>query len=134
MHLPDGHFVRIPLGVIWRQQLSRRCISLYKRIPTVKLKIPGFFLKSNPELLLHSLYSLFYFSHFSWLRTCCNWQIAKVKNYNLNVTEVLDSTLKIVFPEFSISPSGSYPEQFTNQRDMKTVKMSGWNIRSTWGS
>ena len=28
------------------------------RIPTVKLKIPGtFFLKSNPELLLHSSYS-----------------------------------------------------------------------------
>ena len=38
----------------------------------------------------------------------CNLLIAKVKNYNLNVTEVLDSTLKNVFSEFSISPSGSY--------------------------
>ena len=28
----------------------------------------------------------------------CNLLIAKVKNYNLNVTEVLDSTLKKVFP------------------------------------
>ena len=27
------------------------------RIPTVKLKIPGFFLNPNPELLLHSSYS-----------------------------------------------------------------------------
>ena len=31
-----------------------------------------------------------------------------MKNYNLSVTEVLDPTLKKVFPEFLISPSGSY--------------------------
>ena len=28
----------------------------------------------------------------------CNWWTAKVQNYNLNVTEVLDSTLKKSFP------------------------------------
>ena len=41
--------------------------------------------------------------------------IAKVKNYNLNVTEVLDPTLKNVFPEFSISPSGSYIQDELNE-------------------
>ena len=29
----------------------------------------------------------------------CHWQIAKVKNYNLNVTEVRDSDFKNAFPE-----------------------------------
>ena len=33
--------------------------------------------------------------------------MAKVKNYNLNVTENLFTDFKNVFPEFSISPSGS---------------------------
>ena len=93
-------------------------VAVRARIPTVKLKIPSklFFLKSNPELLLHSSYSfqkrLLYFSHFFMVADLLSpiryhWQIAKVKNYNLNVTEVLDPTLKKVFPEFSISPSGS---------------------------
>ena len=36
------------------------------------------------------------------------WWIAKVKIYNLNVTEVLVSDFKNVFPEFSASPSESY--------------------------
>ena len=29
---------------------------------------------------------------------CYHWQIAKVKNYNLNVTEILDSDFKNAFP------------------------------------
>ena len=68
----------------------------------MKLKIPGNFFKSNPELLLHSnAFSIFHnffmiadllnFNH-------CNWYIAKVKNYNLNVTEVRDSDFKNAFP------------------------------------
>ena len=28
----------------------------------------------------------------------CHWKIAKVKNYNLNVTKVRDSDFKIAFP------------------------------------
>ena len=65
------------------------------RIPTVKLKlnfcyiqIIVFDLKLSTSGTKHFLY----FSHF----------------YNLNVTEVRDSDLKKVFPEFSISRSGSY--------------------------
>ena len=41
-------------------RFSRTLIGMpvYHRIPTAKLKIPGkLFLKSNPELLLHSSYS-----------------------------------------------------------------------------
>ena len=65
------------------------------RIPTVKSKIPGkyqrclsqFFhgsvlAKSQPLPLVYSLYN-----------------IAKVKNYNLNVTEIRDSDFKNAFPE-----------------------------------
>ena len=46
---------------------------------------------------------LFYFSNFFMVAYLLspnryNWEIAKVKNYNLYVTEVLDSTLKKSFP------------------------------------
>ena len=55
------------------------------------------------------------FSHFFMVADLlspnrCNWQIAQFKNYNLNVTENLDSTLKKGFPEFSILPPGSFFE------------------------
>ena len=70
------------------------------RIPTVKLKIPGkAFLKSESRTSV----TLFIFSHFfmaAYLLSPnrCHWQIAKVKNYNLNVTEVRDSDFKNAFP------------------------------------
>ena len=71
----------------------RRKMSL--RIPTVKLKIPGkAFLKSES-------------SGSGWDLASPLPLVAKVKNYNLNVTEVRDSDFKMLFPEFSISPSGS---------------------------
>ena len=65
------------------------------RTPTVKFKIPGkLFLKSE--------------SRTSVAFTGSYWKIAKVKNYNFNVTEVLVSDFKNTFPEFSIPPLVSY--------------------------
>ena len=41
-----------------------------------------------------------------------NWLIANVKNFNLNVTEVLVSDFKNAFsPEFPTSPTGSYADE-----------------------
>ena len=50
-----------------------------------------------------SLKRLLYFSRFFMVGDLlspnrCHWQIAKVKNYNLNVTEVLHPTFKKSFP------------------------------------
>ena len=56
-----------------------------------------------PNFCYSFCYVFFYFSHFFMVAYLlspnrCNWQIAKVKNYNLYVTEVLDSTFKKSFP------------------------------------
>ena len=45
----------------------------------------------------------------------CHWWIAKVKNYDLNVTKGLISDFKNAFFGFSISPSGSYPDHVLEQ-------------------
>ena len=48
----------------------------------------------------------------------CHWWIAKVKNYNLNVTEILDSDFKNAFPgifNFTVGILG-----FAGTNDIKT--------------
>ena len=78
-------------------------------IPTVKLKIPGkAFLKSESRTsvtfncYMQKLFFIFFtFFHGSVLaksQQLLLWQIAKVKNYNLNVTEVRDLDFKNAFP------------------------------------
>ena len=52
------NYVGIVEGSAYHQSSPDSISSLSGRFPTVKLKIPGkLFLKSNPELLLHSSYS-----------------------------------------------------------------------------
>ena len=80
------------------------------RIPALKLKIPGkAFLKSESrtsvtfklQFLTYNIKSVF---HSYFLVTDllspnrCHWWIAKVKNYNLNITEVPDPDFKNTFP------------------------------------
>ena len=66
------------------------------------------FWNPNPELMLHSSYSFwkntFYIFHNFFMVAYllspdrCHWWIAKVKKYNLNVTEFRDSDFKNAFP------------------------------------
>ena len=72
------------------------------RIPTVKLKNPGkAFFKSESRTSV--TFNNKCFSHFFMVADLlspnrCYRQIAKVKNYNLNVTEIWDSDFKNAFP------------------------------------
>ena len=75
------------------------------RIPTVKFKISGkAFLKSESRTSVTFKLQTFYIFHNFFMVTYllspnrCHWQIAKIKNYNLNVTEVRDSDFKNAFP------------------------------------
>ena len=80
------------------------------RIPTVKLKIPKkAFLKSESrtsvtfKLQFLTYQNTFYIFHnfvmvvYLLSPNRCHWQIAKIKNYNLNETEIRDSDFKNSF-------------------------------------
>ena len=103
---------------------SKRLINLgttwpvWPRILTVKLKIPGKLFFKVESRTKKCEKRLFYFSHFFMVAELLSpnryhWQIAKVKNYNLNVTEVLDPTLKKSFPGiFNFTIGILFPQHF----------------------
>ena len=73
------------------------------RIPTVKLRIPGKSMgksgyRTSVTFKLNKCFSQFFMVADLLSPNRCHWQIAKVKNYNLNVTEIRDSDLKNAFP------------------------------------
>ena len=57
----------------------------------MKLKIPG-------KAFLKRVFHNFFMVADLLSPNGCHWWISKVKNYNLNVTEILDSTIKNSFP------------------------------------
>ena len=71
------------------------------RISTVKLKISekAFFFSKNILKIKKNSFSHFFMVAELLSPNRCHWQIAKVKNYNLNVTEVRDSDYKNAFSE-----------------------------------
>ena len=115
------------------------------RIPTVKLKIPkNFFFKiriPNFCYIQVIVFDLSYlpvaaggtgsFSHFFMVAYLlspnrCQWQIAKVKNYNLNVTEVRDSDLKMLFPgifNFTVGILVSF-NSFDHKKELLIIRIN----------
>ena len=115
------------------------------RIPTVKLKIPGkAFSKSESrtsvtfklQFVTLAIYQwqLLGLSKYATMKKCekykkefCQWQIAKVKNYNLNVTEILDSDFKNPFPGiFNFTVGILFPIKctyFVGRFDLKTAEV-----------